>query len=65
MTKPKKNVTEKLVGFEEIADMTGMSIPFLRKAQYRMGLPHYKLGGRIKFKVSEIESWLNERAVAG
>jgi excisionase family DNA binding protein len=61
MKSQKKLEVEKLVGFGEVSEVTGMSIPFIRKAQYKYGLPHYKIGNRVKFKMSEVFGWIEQR----
>lgn len=67
MNKKEKNdkMPERFVGFQDLATLTGMSIAWLRKAQYQCGLPHYKIGNRVRFRISEVEEWFQERRIAG
>lgn len=54
---------EKLLSFDEVSDATGLTVAYLRKAVYSLGLPSYKAGGR-KFRLSEVETWLKQRREA-
>lgn len=50
-----------LVGTKELCEAWGVSKDFLEKARTEMGLPAYKIGGRIKYDVAEVNAWKKER----
>lgn len=52
---------EPLLGYEDISKMTGLTVAFLTKARREYGLPSFKLGGSVKFRLSEVEKWINDR----
>lgn len=56
-----KNLMEKLLTKEEIAEITGLSVPFIYKAVSAQGFPHYKIGRNLKFRISEVEKWISQR----
>jgi excisionase family DNA binding protein len=51
-------MNEKLVGLKEVADHLGMSESFVQKAIYRYDLPVWKVGRRVRFRLSEIDAWI-------
>lgn len=53
--------TEALISIGEMSEAFGMTASFIRKAVKQYGLPYYKIGRMLKFRVSEIEVWLIER----
>lgn len=56
--------SEKLLSTRELAEATGLTMPFIEKARRRLDLPFYKLGGIVRFKLSEFEVWLKQRKSA-
>lgn len=52
---------EKLMDISEVAKATGLSVAFLRKARAKYSLPFYKMGGSVRFRISEINAWIGER----
>ena len=56
---------ERLLGYQEIARITGLTVAFLTKAKREKGLNHYKIGGMVKFKPSEVFKWIEDQKVAG
>lgn len=52
---------EKLVNVKEIAGILGLTEKTVRSKYKRLGLPYYKVGWLIRFRVSEIEDWLQKR----
>lgn len=56
---------EPLIGVEELSVATGMTVSFIRKAIRVYDMPYYKIGGLIKFRLSEVNSWIQNRRVAG
>lgn len=52
---------ELLLTYAKLSAVTGLSVAFLKKAKMKYGLPHYKVGSLVRFRLSEVERWLNER----
>ena len=54
---------EKLVvNTKQAADMLGMSVRFLEVLRYQGGGPAFvKLGERVRYRVQDIEAWVEER----
>lgn len=50
--------TEKWVNLEEIAEHTGLSKDTIRNYIKRNVIPYYRIGKQYKFKISEIDSWI-------
>lgn len=57
-------MSEKLLTKKELAAATGLTVSFIEKARRRLDLPCYKLGGLVRFKLSEYELWLKQRKTA-
>ena len=58
------NVSEKLLTKKELSQATGLKVSFIEKARRKFGLPSYKLGGLVRFKISDYEVWLKQRKSA-
>lgn len=54
----KSEKTEKWVNLEEIAEHTGLSKDTIRNYIKRDVIPYYRIGKQYKFKISEIDSWI-------
>lgn len=52
---------EPMIDVDQLAAQTGMSKPFIMKARYHYNLPHYKLGGTLRFRLSEVAEWVKQR----
>lgn len=52
------NEPEKWVSLEEIAVHTGLSKDTIRNYIKRGVIPFYRIGKQYKFKISEIDSWV-------
>ena len=50
--------TEKWVNLEEIAKHTGLSKDTIRNYIKREVIPYYRIGKQYKFKISEIDTWI-------
>jgi excisionase family DNA binding protein len=46
---------------EEVAKYFGKSPAWVRTAISVLAIPHYKLGNQYRFKIQEIEEWLNKQ----
>jgi excisionase family DNA binding protein len=47
-----------LLSSKEAAQLLGKTTHWVQVNRKRLGLPHYKIGGRYYFKAAELESWL-------
>jgi excisionase family DNA binding protein len=48
-----------LLSSSEAAQFLGKSQHWVQVNRKRLGIPHYKIGGRYYFKQEELEAWLN------
>jgi excisionase family DNA binding protein len=54
-------VTERLLTARELADLLGFA-PATIQDWFEAGmLPGFRIGGRLRFRPSEVEAWLEER----
>ena len=49
---------EKWVSLEEVADHIGLSKDTIRNYINRDQIPFYRIGKQYKFKISEIDTWI-------
>ena len=49
---------EKWVSLEEIADHMGISKDTIRNNIKKEQIPYYRIGKQYKFKISEIDAWI-------
>jgi excisionase family DNA binding protein len=56
---------ERLLTARELADLLGFSSSTVQDWSERGELPAFKLGGRLRFRESEVLVWLEERRLAG
>ncbi len=52
---------EPVVTRKEIASLLGLSVETIDRMAKSGGLPYYKLGDSVRFRISEVERWLKER----
>lgn len=50
--------TEKWVSLEEIAEHMGLSKDTIRNYIKKQQMPYYRIGKQYKFKISEIDAWI-------
>ena len=50
---------ERLIGIKEVSDLTGLPRSWLYLATSTGTIPHLKIGKYLKFRLSEIEAWLD------
>ena len=50
--------TEKWVSLEEIAEHMGVSKDTIRNYIKKQQIPYYRIGKQYKFKISEIDAWI-------
>jgi len=56
---------DKLLTVEEIAEYLSLKPSTIYQWTHQGSIPHVKLGNRVRFKVSQIERWLESRTVNG
>lgn len=49
---------DKLIGPRELADQTGLPVSWIYSKAEAGVLPHYKIGKYIRFRPSEVRTWL-------
>lgn len=58
-----KEQIEKFLTLEELSDLSGLTVKFLRRAKSDLGLPSYKFGKLVKVKESDFKNWSEQRRV--
>jgi excisionase family DNA binding protein len=56
---------EKLLTPKQLSEILQVSRGVIYKWIYMGFIPHYKLGGQVRFKERDIEAWLNKRKRKG
>ena len=56
--------TERLIDKKTLAEATGLTVSFIEKAMHSYSLPFYRLGRNVKFKISEVNKWIEQRQVS-
>ena len=54
----------KLVGAAEIAELTGFTRKHIYDLAKRSAIPHYRIGGSIRFDPVKVKAWLDEHEIA-
>lgn len=54
-------LTKQVCGIEEIAKYLDVSVPLVRKLVRAKMIPYFRIGNRLKFKISEIEKWIENK----
>ena len=54
-------MTDKLFSAREVGDLLGFASGTIVDWAEAGKLPAFKVGGRLRFRVSEVETWLEER----
>jgi excisionase family DNA binding protein len=57
-------VTEPLLTARELGELLGFSASTIVDWSERGEVPAFKVGGRLRFRLSEVEAWLEARRVA-
>jgi hypothetical protein len=50
-----------ILNIEEAAQFLGKTPAALRNGYKRWGIPHFRLGGQIKFTMEALQSWVEKR----
>lgn len=61
MEKAKHQKIEPLVDQKEICKITGLKASFIDKAQKNYGFPYLRIGRSLRYRVSQVENWINMR----
>jgi len=59
------NVMEKLLTSQEIADYLGVKLSTIYSWTHLGFIPHIKVGRLVRFKESDVRSWLKKRTEKG
>ena len=58
MSNKKSEVLERWFGLKEIAQHIGISKDTIRSWIKKGNIPHHKIGRQYKFKISEVDAWV-------
>jgi len=50
-----------LIDLQEAAEFLGTTVRHLRRLVGGRAIPHYKVGGKVRFDEGELERWLDDR----
>ncbi len=56
-------MTKQFYSIEDISKYLDVSIPYIRKLVRVKLIPYYRFGNRLKFKITEIDEWVENRKV--
>ena len=56
---------EALLTPKQVSQALQVSISVIYKWTHMGFIPHYKLGGQVRFKEKDIQDWLNKRKIKG
>jgi len=56
---------EKLLTPQQVAETLDVKVSTIYQWTHQEFIPHIKIGRFVRFRISEIERWLDERKVAG
>lgn len=54
-------MSERLLTARELADLLGFSSSTIQDWYERGELPGFRIGGRLRFRLTEVEQWLEQR----
>lgn len=55
---------EKLIDADELCELCGFRKSFVYSLTHQKKIPHYKVGHMLRFKLSEIFTWLDKKMVS-
>ncbi len=62
MASKEKTVTiEPLVDIKQLSEATGLKENFIEVAKEGKGLPFYEMGRLVRYRISEVEVWIQKR----
>jgi excisionase family DNA binding protein len=56
---------DRLLNIHEIADYLGVAKSTIYKWVHQEYIPHIKMGKLVRFRLCEIDSWIEERSIEG
>ena len=62
MAVPKEKV-EELIGIEDLCRILKLKKSYIYLLTHEKKIPHYKLHGHLRFRLSEIEDWLKKQFI--
>ena len=63
MTETTSAPRQNLIDIGEAAELLGVTPRFIRRLIHERRIPHHKIGKFIRFRPSDLERWIAERAV--
>ena len=57
-------LVEQLIGIDELCQILKLKRSYIYLLTHQKKIPHYKLGGQLRFKLSDIEQWIGDQFVA-
>ena len=54
----------RLVGAAVVADLTGWTKKHIYDLAKRGQIPHYRIGGSIRFDLAKVKAWLDQHEIA-
>lgn len=52
---------EKLIKESDVAEYLNVSSRSVSRLRAKRGLPYFKIGGHVRFKLSQVEKWLKDQ----
>ena len=59
----KTNTNMKLIDIDELCQILNVKKSYVYSLTHTKQIPYYKIGGHIRFKLSEIETWLEHQKI--
>lgn len=56
-------MTKEFYNIEDISKYLDVSIPYIRKLVRARLIPYYRFGNRLKFKIKEIDEWVENQKI--
>lgn len=57
------NPESRLITQKEAADRIGKPVSWLHHRADELGIPRYRIGNHWRYRVSELDEWINQQAV--
>lgn len=52
-----------LINIKQAGDYLGMKQSWIRMKVFHKELPHYKIGGHLRFRIEDLDQWIESRLV--
>ena len=56
-------MTKELCDIKQVSNYLDVSVPYLRKLTRAKLIPHYRVGNSLRFKLSEVDEWLENKKI--